>query len=381
MRAALSACAPLVLFLAKPDRLCMQVSPSDGSDVDPMGTLRKRIARIQESGLATPAQAYFDIATQKSPSIVLRDFSLEASPRVKQAMQDAVVSLLGNLPTLQFDEKVTTTGDRLGALMLQLQMTGYMLRNAEYVTALRDLLGIRTLSYDEIRRAFDRLDIDGSGDLDIGEVRKLLASLYDDASVPEYEVRAMMDLFDSNSDGRISWHEFSTALGAKEGGISVPVLAAAPSDDDALTPNVTGTVTVTLDDGKEIEMDAVAYMEGLRDEAENLRSELNSLQRASAKQDAEITSSLSAYVSQLPEDQLALLSRGISQEVQEAMQLVIKYILKVPESGGDVRDLERDDVVSLEQGQMRQLCFYQLVLGYRLRESEAKGEASERMGL
>jgi len=122
-----------------------------------MQRLRERISRIQEGGgLATSAQAYFDIATEKPPQLLLRDFFQTTSPRVQQAMQDAVVSLLGALPSLQFDATVSTTGDKLAALMLQLQMTGYMLRNAEYVTKLRELLNIRTRSIMEFRTAFDR---------------------------------------------------------------------------------------------------------------------------------------------------------------------------------------------------------------------------------
>eukprot|EP00967_Tisochrysis_lutea_P102620 scaffold154615_cov34-Tisochrysis_lutea.AAC.4 len=121
-----------------------------------MAQLRQRIARIQQGGLATSAQAYFEIATEKSPQLLLREFFMTTEPRVQQAMQDAVVSLLGTLPPLQFDSRVSTTGDKLVALMLQLQMTGYMLRNAEYVTKLRELLDIRTRSVSEFREAFDR---------------------------------------------------------------------------------------------------------------------------------------------------------------------------------------------------------------------------------
>lgn len=84
-------------------------------------------------------------------------------------MQDAVVALLGSLPPLEFDSQVTTTGDKLAALMLQLQMTGYMLRNAEYVVKIRKLLSIRTRSAAEYREAFDRLDLDGSGFIERGE--------------------------------------------------------------------------------------------------------------------------------------------------------------------------------------------------------------------
>ena len=46
------------------------------------------------------------------------------SPEVSQAMRDAITSLLGSLPPLEFDARMTTTGDKLSALMLQLQMTG-----------------------------------------------------------------------------------------------------------------------------------------------------------------------------------------------------------------------------------------------------------------
>ena len=60
-------------------------------------------------------------------------------------MRDAITSLLGSLPPLMFDARMTTTGDKLSALMLQLQMTGYMLRNAEYVMTLLRRISARYL--------------------------------------------------------------------------------------------------------------------------------------------------------------------------------------------------------------------------------------------
>ena len=38
------------------------------------------------------------------------------------------------------------------------------------------------------------------------------------------------------------------------------------------------------------------------------------------------------------------------------------------------------DAVSVERDKLQQLCLYQLVLGYTLREAEAKGEADEALG-
>ena len=63
--------------------------------------LRDRIARIAQGGLGTPKDKLFEIATEKPPSVVLREFFTEAPPLVQQAMQDAVVSLLGALPPMQ----------------------------------------------------------------------------------------------------------------------------------------------------------------------------------------------------------------------------------------------------------------------------------------
>ena len=40
-----------------------------------------------------------------------------------------------------------------------------------------------------------------------------------------------------------------------------------------------------------------------------------------------------------------------------------------------------DEQVRIEQDKLQQLCLYQLVLGYRLREAEATGEAQQRLGL
>ena len=312
------------------------MSPSD------LNNLRARIARIQESGVPTASEALFDLATQKPPSIMLRDFFSTASPPVQQAMQDAITSLLGALPPFEFDSQITTTGDKLAALMLQLQMTGYMLRNAEYVVTVRQLLGLRTRSAAEYRKAFEKLDLDGSGSIETAEVEALLRSVYGGEEPPAFEVETMMRLFDTNNDGSISWEEFATALGADMSNLDAeaPVdgsssLPAAPDEDaPALpSPQLEGTVKVDLDNGEQVEIDASAYMEELKAEAQALRAELAKVQNEEAQRDAALSQSISAYVSSLPEPQLKLLISGISEDVQSAMRLLVEYILKAPGGG------------------------------------------------
>jgi len=118
-------------------------------------------------------------------------------------------------------------------------------------------------------------------------------------------------------------------------------------------------------------------MDELKAEAQALRAELAKLQSDVAQREAALSQSISAYVSSLPEPQLKLLSSGISQDVVGAMKLLIDYILKAP--GGD-RPLGKAEEVTIEQEKLQQLCLYQLVLGYNLREKEAKGDAQDIIG-
>merc|ERR1719291_46070 len=327
------------------------LSPSD------MATLRARIARIQENGLSTPATAYFEMATEKPPGLLLREFFAEAPPEVQQAMQDAVVQLFGALPPMQFDTRLTTTGDRLAALMLQLQMTGYMLRNAQYVVAIRGLLNITTAAPTTFRAAFDSLDTDSSGFIEVEEVKALFNKIYE-GKPPPYEVASFIQLFDANEDGRISYDEFLTALGYTPSSSSLEQPALAAGGGGGPTVDVSGTVTVTFDEGKQVEVDAEAYMSELRAEAEQLRAELAKLQGPSPSE-AAISTSLSAYIASLPETQLKVLTQGISEDVVSAMRSLVQYILKVPGEDGAPREMTGKDSVSVEREKLQQLCLYQ----------------------
>jgi len=347
------------------------LSPSD------MQRLRSRIQQIQESGLATPSQKLFELATQKSPYTLMTEFFAGASPQVSQAMQDAVTSLLGSLPPFEFDAQMTTTGDKLAALMLQLQMTGYMLRNAEYVLMVRKILQLKTRSVSEYRAAFDRIDLDGSGYIEVGEIETLLREVYKGEDAPSFEVASFLTLFDADADGKVSWDEFANLLGAIEEDSNIQPLGDAADGNAAPRPPITGTVTVRMDDGSEMEMDADAYMEQLAAEAQSLRQELSGLAMEEAERQAALSGSISSYVASLPEYQLKGLSSGISDDVVGAMRLLVQYILRAPDGDGS---LAKDQSVTMEQAKLQTLCLYQLVLGYRLREAEATGEASDAIG-
>ena len=161
---------------------------------------------------------------------------------------------------------------------------------------------------------------------------------YKDGEVPSFEITAFLKLFDTDGDGKISWEEFSSALGAMDGGGAVAasgLMLGSAGSTSGPSPQITGDVTVELDDGGKVEMDAAAYMDMLKEEAAALREELAKVQGKKAEQESAISSSLSAYVSSLPEDQLKLLTSSISDDVSDAMKQIVTCLLYTSPSPRD----------------------------------------------
>ena len=91
-----------------------------------LGQLRQRVEDV-ESGLSKdPSHVLFRIMSSQTPNQVIGQFVSSANPKTVQAMSGAVTSLLGGLtnPNMGVDTLVKATGEKVGSLCFQLQMTG-----------------------------------------------------------------------------------------------------------------------------------------------------------------------------------------------------------------------------------------------------------------
>jgi len=70
---------------------------------------------------------------------------------------------------------------------------------------------VTSLSADDIRPLFERMDADGSGFIDLKEVKNLLTEVMGEIP-PQRLIDRFMKFFDANADGRVSWTEFSEGL-------------------------------------------------------------------------------------------------------------------------------------------------------------------------
>ena len=252
-------------------------------------------------------------------------------------------------------------------------MTGYMLRNAEYVFALKELMGIPPAqNLKSYRSAFDKIDTDGSGYIELDEIYTLLASVYGSAEdVPKVELESFIKFFDKNNDGKVSWEEFESGLGkVKPNALNVDFDDLTKTDDK--TPSVSGTVKVTDTDSSRFRVvKAQDYINNLKAEIAELQSAI--LSESSSPSIA--TGSLSAYISSLDKLDITTLTSSITPEVQAAMSMVTKYVMSGGPSGKPI-----PEEVQVEGKILKTLCLWQMICGYRLREEEVKGDFRDKLG-
>lgn len=377
-----------------------------------LSTLRSRVSDIEEGRSTNPSIALFRSITRERPNEAIGRFVREANPEVVAAMTGAVSSLLGNLsnPSMGIEIIVQASGEKLANLCFQLMMTGYMFRNAEYVIAIKSLMNIQGegATLEEYRVAFTRMDTDGNGYLERHEIEAMLAEVYD-GKPPAFETTTFLEFFDSNNDGRISWEEFEKgfALATKQMGatdgrrqsmnnrLSLPGSSTNMDDDDddekriLIEPAVSGTVKVELEDGRIIEVDAQEYMNDLKKQALEMKEELARLNgKEIRKSDGESMGisgpagsrpggGIAGYIASLQGD-VKSLTQGISPEVVESMKMLIDYVLDggVEGGGANAKKMKMDKTKEMELpgSALQQLALWQLVIGYRLRETEATGD-------
>lgn len=272
-----------------------------------------------------------------------------------------------------------------------------MFRNVEYVIALKNLMKLRgTATLKDYKDAFDRLDTNKSGYIESSEVAKLLDDVYD-GKAPEFEIQTFIKFFDQNNDGKISWDEFERGLGAalssrqSKSPLNVLPLVEEEDDDDIVIsePDVSGTVKIEFNSGKVVEVDAKEYIQSLKDEAKALKEALArekglGSRRSTGNSDFIVRSDnpkssvddyggIANYITSQQGDVKAL-TQGISPEIVETMKMLINFVLEGGESGKG-KGVPRDKMeMEIPGSALQQLALWQLVLGYRLREAEAKGD-------
>lgn len=300
---------------------------------------------------------YLEVVSRLSPSDLISKFTTTAHPRVQDAVRSTILGLIGNLPKMAFDTTTITTGERLASLMFQLQMTGYMFKNAEYRLSLAQSLGMDHMPTSE--------GMAKSGYL----LEGTLSPHDDDDDVSPIKLDGKVKgKIRVKYGGGASAPSSSAAAGADEEGKE----EVEANEDDATkedTPASGGTTAGAT----EIEVDAAAYMSELRDEVSRLKEELTETRKS---KDATIKKDLLLYIRTMPREELASLTGTISPDVLGAMKGLVNVVM----AGVGEGRIEPDTVTEQSGEAMAQLCMWQLVVGYNLRELEVREEMRAALG-
>lgn len=259
---------------------------------------------------------YITVVSKLSPSEMISKFTRTAHPRVQNAVRTTILGLIGGLPKMAFDTTTITTGQRLASLMFQLQMTGYLFGSAQYRLSVQESFGKSGESATPLLAGSDDDDDEESSNSPSGKLRGKLRLRYSSKNT------------ESSTQG-------SEAKGENP------------------------------DSSFDVEVDAEAFTSELRSEVSMLREELMITRKE--KQEA-LRKDLLAYIRTLPEKELQSLTSGMSQDVLVAMKGLVNAVL----AGIGEGQIGPHTVTEQSGEAMAQLCMWQLVVGYNLRQMEVR---------
>lgn len=240
---------------------------------------------------------YFQVVEGLAPNEMLQRFSRTAPRNVQEAVKSTIMSILGNLPNYALDAALLTTNTKLANLIFQMQITGYMFKNAEYRMSLtRSLKGLPRLP---------------------------------------------------------------SAATVTSGNVTI-----VPSDGSV---TVSGLVTAVDSLGNPMQVEAADILKALTDEVNSLRTELAVLRE---QRESELRTNLLTYIQALNEKDLTQLTSDISPEVLESIELLVAAVMQRI-GAGPVGPDAAETLIQQPVGALAQLCMWQMVTGYKLRELEA----------
>ena len=222
---------------------------------------------------------YMQVVSKLSPSDLISKFTATTSPRVQEAVRATILGLIGSLPKMAFETTTITTGQRLASLMFQLQMTGYMFKNAEYRLSLSQSLGIIQGQSSSYLLTGTDVEHDGEGE--------------EDDPLLNGKIRGKVKIRYGGSNGNNEEEQ-------------------------------NGQSVANATKGLEMEIDAAAYMSELRAEVAKLKEELTETREA--KEEA-LRKDLLLYIRTLPAQELRSLTSTMSQDVLVCMKGLVSAVL------------------------------------------------------
>ncbi|SBS84221.1 conserved Plasmodium protein, unknown function [Plasmodium ovale] len=323
---------------------------------------------------------YFDKICSIPPNELINRFFENTSDRIKEAVKNIIFNIIGNIQKYTIETSILITYDKLYNFLLQIILTGYMIKNADYRLCLNESLydknNIIHKNEDNtvnLKKSFNTLFADthkkNGGDIlnasELGDKN----GLNQDNNEEKENGR---DILDGKRDECDNGHDNNTHERNVQ---DINILIRSNSQD--YRKNEPNQDIKPYTKCKEIENDDFPiintknYILFLRKKIISLENKLKIMKESKTF----LNDDLLSYIKSLSDIQLRSLTDNIGTLVLDATKKIVELVIQ-----GMTLNINKNlsnELIYISGSVLTYICFWQLIIGYTLREMEIRDELSD----
>ncbi|SOV74508.1 conserved Plasmodium protein, unknown function [Plasmodium sp. gorilla clade G3] len=320
---------------------------------------------------------YFDKICSISPNELINRFFENTSERVKEAVKNIIFNIIGNIQKYTIETSILITYEKIYNFLLQIILTGYMIKNADYRLSLNESL------YDQ-NNILNKKDYDEQQDKQQDEqqdeqqnkqqdeqqnINKEKQQNYDYQEEDLFNLKkSFHTLFSDNNINNMSEEQLNKGEMLNSKHIINPNNN---NIDNFQRKEESNDITnnITNDDCPII--NTKNYILFLRKKINSLEKQLNMLKESKTF----LNDDLLSYIKSLTEIQLRSLTDNIGPLVLDSTKKIVELVIQ-----GMTLNINKNmsnELIYVSGSVLTYICFWQLIIGYTLREMEIRDELSD----
>ncbi|VUZ96365.1 conserved protein, unknown function [Plasmodium vivax] len=323
---------------------------------------------------------YFDKICSIPPNELINRFFENTSERVKEAVKNIIFNIIGNIQKYTIETSILITYDKIYNFLLQIILTGYMIKNADYRLSLNESL-------------YDENGIMSRKEDDFFNLKKSFYGLFSDAHKRSgEETLNASELSDpkngsphvTSQDGE----DMHNSPNPDEKPLTSSNLQNHLNNDEA--PDQDGNPYSYEEEGHQLPPTSASCTNGKATEGDNfpiintknyiifLRKKIKSLemQLKKLKENKTILNDdLLSYIKSLTDVQLRSLTDNIGPLVLDATKKIVELVIQGMTL--NINKNSSNELIYVSGSVLTYICFWQLIIGYTLREMEIRDELSD----
>ncbi|SOV12093.1 conserved Plasmodium protein, unknown function [Plasmodium gaboni] len=310
---------------------------------------------------------YFDKICSISPNELINRFFENTSERVKDAVKNIIFNIIGNIQKYTIETSILITYEKIYNFLLQIILTGYMIKNADYRLSLNESL------YDQ-NNILNKKDYDEQPDKQQDEKKQQINVNKEKQQYHEYQEEDLFNLkksfhtlfSDNNINNNMSEEQLNKGDILNSKHIIDPDNNNIDKKDniDNLQRNEESNDNYPIINTKN-------YILFLRQKINSLEKQLNMLKESKTF----LNDDLLSYIKSLTEIQLRSLTDNIGPLVLDSTKKIVELVIQ-----GMTLNINKNmsnELIYVSGSVLTYICFWQLIIGYTLREMEIRDELSD----